>query len=97
MATARPQVEWDAGKARTNYQKHRVSFEEAATVFVDPWSITMSDPDHSEYEQRFIDIGMSNRGRLLVVVYPERSDKLRIISGRRATLAEQSNYEQSNN
>jgi len=91
----KPHFEWDAEKARLNYAKHKISFEEAATVFNDPESITQFDPDHSDQEQRFIDIGASDQGRLLVVVYTERGRNLRIISCRKATRNERSIYDQS--
>jgi uncharacterized DUF497 family protein len=86
--------EWDEEKARTNLKKHRIAFDEAATVFGDPLSITIADPDHSSEEQRFIDIGASSRGRLLVVVYTERGANIRIISCREATPAERKRYEE---
>jgi uncharacterized protein len=78
------QFEWDAQKAELNYRKHRVSFDEAKTVFNDPYSITTIDSEHSEDEDRFIDIGISAQGRLLVVVYTERNESIRIISSRNA-------------
>src|SRR3990167_5834765 len=61
------QFEWDREKAKKNYRKHRVSFDEAMTVFYDPLSATFDDPDHSVGEQRLITLGYSSRGRLLVV------------------------------
>jgi uncharacterized DUF497 family protein len=64
--------EWDEEKAAENYHKHGVSFEEGATVFHDPLSISIEDPDHSKNEQRYIDIGTSENGRILVVSYTER-------------------------
>jgi uncharacterized DUF497 family protein len=88
------QFEWNADKATSNERKHGVSFNEAATVFQDMLSITIADPLHSKYEDRFIDIGYSNRGRLLVVSYTERSTSVRIISSRPATAAERFLYEQ---
>jgi uncharacterized DUF497 family protein len=66
--------EWDPRKAASNLRKHRVSFEEAATAFGDPLSITIGDPDHSEDEQRFLLLGMSHAGRLLVVAHAERAE-----------------------
>ena len=86
--------EWDSAKAEHNLKEHGVSFEEATTVFRDPLSITIADPDHSDSEDRFIDLGMSYRGRLIVVCYTERKEKIRIISVRRATRAERKNYEE---
>ena len=72
--------EWDPAKAEVNLKEHGVSFDEATTVFRDALSITIPDPDHSDSEDRFIDIGMSHRMQLLVVSYTERQDKIRIIS-----------------
>jgi hypothetical protein len=86
--------EWDADKARGNYRKHRVSFEEGVTVFGDPFSITIDDPDHSADEQRYIDIGTSDQDRVLVVSYTERGGSIRIISCRRATRSERRRYEE---
>jgi len=75
----------------------RLSFEEGITVFYDPMSITIGDPDHSAYEQRYIDIGTSEDGRVLVVSYTERRGKIRIISCREATRSERRQYEESPN
>lgn len=86
--------EWDESKAFMNTQKRGVSFEEAATVFEDPYSLTISDEAHSEEESRFVDIGESRNGRLLVVVYTERGESIRIVSSRLATRAERRAYEQ---
>jgi uncharacterized DUF497 family protein len=85
--------EWDEQKARLNYQKHGVSFEEAVTVFTDPWAITITDSEHSDTEQRYIDIGMSDTRQVLVVVYTERGANIRLISCRHATLKERKHYE----
>jgi len=90
------EFEWDPHKAESNLKQHGVSFDDATTVFRDTLSITISDPDHSESENRFIDIGMSHRRELLVVSYTERKDKIRIVSARRATRAERKNYEETN-
>ena len=87
------QFEWDVEKAEINLKKHKIGFEEAKSVFGDPFSITVDDPDHSKAEQRFIDIGKSVSGKLLVVIYTERGNKTRIISSRKATLAERRKYE----
>jgi uncharacterized DUF497 family protein len=86
--------EWDRHKAESNLRKHGVSFEEAQTVFTDPLSITLPDPDHSEDEERFIDIGMSDNRRVLVVVYTERGQRIRLISAYKATRAERKQYEE---
>ena len=64
--------EWHEEKAQQNLKKHGISFEEAKTVFNDPLSITIADSQHSDDEERYIDIGLSNRGQLLIVVYTER-------------------------
>ena len=80
--------EWDEVKAAANRKKHQVSFDEAATVFADPFAITIPDPDHPADEQRFVDLGTSDRGRLLVVIYTERGATIRIISCRNATRSE---------
>ncbi len=85
--------EWDGEKAKKNLKKHKVSFDEATTVFIDPFSMTVSDPDHSVDEQRYIDIGSSDNGRVLVVVYAERGSSIRIISCRKATSLERKLYE----
>ena len=85
--------EWDERKAKQNIRKHGVSFEEAATVFGDQFSITIYDPLHSENEDRFVILGMSSKNRLLVVVHTERGDKIRIISARKATKKERKQYE----
>ncbi|HVM73222.1 MAG TPA: BrnT family toxin [Anaerolineales bacterium] len=86
--------EWDEKKAKANLQKHKVDFSDAKSVFGDPFSITIDDPDHSGQEQRFIDVGKSMRGNLLVVVYTERENRIRIINCRRATPAERKKYEE---
>lgn len=83
-----PIFEWDEKKEKSNFRKHRVMFAEGETVFYDPNSLTIPDPDHSIEENRFIDIGMSDKNRLLVVVYTEREDRIRIISVRKATQTE---------
>lgn len=89
----RPCFEWDEDKEKKNLQKHGVSFDEASTVFLDPLSITVADPDRSLYEQRYIDLGASEAGRVLVVVYTERGSSTRIISCRKATASERKAYE----
>jgi len=85
--------EWDLRKAAANIKKHGLSFQEATTVFGDPLSFTISDPGHSDSETRFVDLGLSHRGRLLVVSYIERGDNIRIISARCASRSEQKQYE----
>lgn len=85
--------EWDDTKAASNLRKHRVSFDEAITVFGDVKAVTFSDTDHFESEERSRTYGLSNKGRLLVVVHTERRDNVRIISARRATQYEKKIYE----
>ncbi|HEY5234078.1 MAG TPA: BrnT family toxin [Verrucomicrobiae bacterium] len=87
--------EWDASKAGSNFAKHTVSFEEAATVFGDPVSMTIPDPAHSQTEARFVILGHSHHGRLLVVVHTERGDNIRIISARLASRHERKQYEEA--
>ncbi|HTW43972.1 MAG TPA: BrnT family toxin [Acidobacteriaceae bacterium] len=86
--------EWDPRKARLNLRKHGVSFEEAATVFGDVLSVTIPDAEHSDEEQRWIMIGKSNEGNLLVVVHTESGTLVRLINARPATRAEKRQYEE---
>lgn len=86
--------EWDQKKAVENLAKHNVSFEEATTVFDDPLYVDFYDPDHSIGEHRFIIMGQSNQGRLLIVSYTERGDIIRLISARELTPAERRQYEE---
>ena len=85
--------EWDARKARSNVAKHGVSFEEASTVFGDPLSLTIPDPEHSKTEDRFVTMASAFTGKLLVVVHTDRGDNIRIISARRASRRERKSYE----
>jgi uncharacterized DUF497 family protein len=85
--------EWDPKKAASNLKDHGVSFDEATTVFGDLLALNMPDPDHSEGEQRFLVLGMSQRAALLVVSYAERPPRTRIISARPATRHERRKYE----
>ena len=87
--------EWHETKAKSNLAKHGVSFEEAATVFGDPLSVTIPDPAHSQAENRFVILGISHNQKLLVVVHTDRGDNIRIISARRASRRERINYEES--
>lgn len=89
-------IEWDNQKAKRNLSKHKVSFEEAATIFGDTLSLTIEDPLHSDDEERFVAIGESSQQRLLVVVHTERGDNIRIISARLATPHERKTYEEGN-
>ncbi len=86
--------EWDDGKAAENLRKHGVSFEEAATTFADPMSLTIDDPPHSENEERFIIMATSLRDRLLVTAFTERGEHIRLINSRRASSPELEQYEQ---
>lgn len=85
---------WDEQKALANERKHGVDFFEAQTVFGDSNSLTLLDEQHSRVEARFIELGISNRGRLLVVVYTDRETSIRLISCREATSEERRQYEQ---
>ena len=85
--------EWDSRKARSNLAKHGVGFQEASTIFGDPLSLTIPDPEHSLSEERYITVGRAFSGKLLVVVYTERGDNIRIISARRASRRERKFYE----
>jgi uncharacterized DUF497 family protein len=88
-------VEWDEGKNRLNQRKHAVSFEEAATIFLDPLEIAIEDPAHTMSEYRLISIGQSFGGRLLVVSYSERNNRIRIITARKPTRNERRAYEET--
>jgi uncharacterized DUF497 family protein len=87
--------EWDPEKARRNLAKHGLSFEEAATAFGDPLSITKFDPDHSEDEDRFVLLGASHAGRLVVVSHTHRGERIRLISARLASKRERRTYASS--
>jgi uncharacterized protein len=86
--------EWNPTKAKTNFTKHQVSFQEAATVFDDPFSVTFPDPAHSIDEERLIIIGQSRNGRLLFVSHTDRDNQTRIISAREVTRAEKRIYQE---
>ena len=88
--------EWDPEKAKRNLREHGVSFEEAATVFLDPLATTYSDPDHSNEEDREITIGYSTNQRLLFVSHVQRRNRTRIISAREATRRERKQHEEGN-
>ncbi|MEX2490420.1 MAG: BrnT family toxin [Nitrospirales bacterium] len=85
---------WDPKKAAATLKKHRVSFEEASTVFHDVLSVTGSDPDHSGEEHRFVTFGNSSQGRLLVVAHTDEGETIRIISARLVTRRERGIYEE---
>lgn len=89
------EFEWDPRKAATNLTKHQVSFEDAATVFSDPFGLIVPDPRHSSGEERFALLGLSQDCRLLAVMYAERDPAIRIISARRATRHERTIYEET--
>jgi len=88
-------IEWDEHKNQANIRKHRVSFEEAQSVFYDPLTKVASDPDHSDDEERFIALGESSAGKHLLVVhcFRDRSQTIRIISARKLTRSEKRQYE----
>lgn len=88
------EFEWNQNKAKLNLEKHGVSFEEAATVFNDPLSITFPDPDHSIRENRYVIIGVSRFGQLLVIAHTDRIEKVRLISARKVTRQERRFYEE---
>ena len=85
--------EWDGSKAASNLEKHRVSFDEAVTVFYDPLAATFDDPDPSQDEARLVTVGYSAQGRLRVVCHVERGGAVRVISARRATPRERKRHE----
>lgn len=88
------EFEWDENKAVSNFSKHGVSFDEAKTVFDDPLYVDFFDPDHSDEEERYLMVGASNRGRLLIVSYTERKKSIRVISAREVTKSEREAYEE---
>jgi len=85
---------WDRDKAAANLRKHGVAFHVAATAFAYPLSITIADPEHSIDEERWLLIGQSGVGRLVVVAHTERGDEIRIINARPATRRERQTYEE---
>lgn len=87
------EFEWDPAKAESNVEKHGVNFADAVTVFGDPPEVTIPDRDHSEGESRFLSLGCSGQGRLLVVAYPEREGRIRLITAREAAPKERRKYE----
>ena len=88
------QFEWDPAKDRLNRARHRVTFEEAASVFGDPLAWTIDDPDHSQRENRYLTTGMSGRARVVIVSHTYRAHRIRIISARLATNVERHVYEE---
>jgi len=87
--------EWDEVKAKENLLKHKVPFDEGATIFNDPFLLTYPDIDNSETEERYVNIGVSAKDRILVLIHTERRGKIRIISCRKATMLERRDYEES--
>ena len=90
------EFEWSPNKAISNLRKHRVSFEEASSVFGDVLATVYEDPDHSAHEKRYLMIGTSTNGRLLNVAFADRGQRIRIISARRLTRREKKLYEEEN-
>jgi len=88
------QFVWDRDKAAANLRKHGVDFEEAATAFGDQLSLTIRDPDHSVGEERWLLVGETSAGRLVVVAYTERGDEIRLITARSTTRRERQTYEE---
>ena len=88
--------EWDKQKASSNLKKHGVTFEDAKTVFNDPYACIFYDEWHSTQEEREIIIGYDFKNRLLLVCFTQRNQNIRIISSRLATKKERKNYEQNN-
>ena len=86
--------EWDEVKARENLKRHKVPFDEGKTIFNDPFLLTYPDIDSSEAEERYINIGLSVKNRVLVLIHTERQSKIRIISCRKATARERRHYEE---
>jgi uncharacterized protein len=86
--------EWDAEKAKVNGRKHRISFEDAATVFLDPLALTFPDPDHSSGEEREITIGRTTGQQIVFVSHCPREDRVRIIGARKTTRGERKQYEE---
>ena len=86
--------EWDPRKAKANLRKHRVSFEDAATVFLDPFAVTYPDPDHSEEEFREITVGHSAKLGVIFVYHTQRGNRVRIIGARKANGKERKQYEE---
>jgi uncharacterized DUF497 family protein len=95
MIETKKRIAWDAVKNKANEKKHKVSFEEAATVFYDPLSLTVDDPEHSVHERRLHIIGESNKGQLILVTFSAASDEIRIISAQKPTRRERKHYEES--
>ncbi|MEA1969056.1 MAG: BrnT family toxin [Thermodesulfobacteriota bacterium] len=87
-------LEWDLKKEKLNRKKHGVAFEEAATALSDPMAATGADPDHSDYEERYITFGVSAKNRILVVSHTEEGETIRLISARKTSKGERKLYEE---
>ncbi len=87
-------IVWSEKKNRQNRRKHKVDFNEAKTIFDDSLQISIKDLDHSFYENRFITIGMSEKNRLLIIAHTFQNDKIRIITARKTTRNERTDYEE---
>jgi uncharacterized DUF497 family protein len=86
--------EWDEVKAREDLKKHKVGFDEGKTIFIDPFLLTFPDIDSSETEERYVNIGLSAKDRVLVLIHTERQGRIRIISCRKAKGRERRHYEE---
>jgi uncharacterized DUF497 family protein len=86
--------EWEPEKDQQNRAEHGVSFDEASSVFGDPFTTTIDDPDHSSDEHRFLTTGYSNQQRLIIVAHTDRDERVRLISAREVTAAERHVYEE---
>ena len=86
--------EWHEAKSKENLRKHNISFDQAKSVFSDPFLLTFPDAGHSEMEERFVNIGRSPKGNVLIVIHTEREESIRIISCRKATASECKIYEE---
>jgi len=96
MAEKFLEFEWDSEKARRNLRKHSVSFQEGMMVFNDTFAISFYDDAHSKHEQRFLTLGLSDQGRVLVISHTMVGEKVRLISARKATRRERELYEKEN-
>lgn len=86
---------WDKNKAKLNLEKHKLSFEEAVTVFADQLAFIFDDEEHSRTEKRALIIGHTNKNKIIIVSFTERNQHIRIISARRATKKEKQDYEEN--
>ncbi|MDP3147858.1 MAG: BrnT family toxin [Ignavibacteria bacterium] len=86
---------WDKNKAKLNHEKHKLSFEEAVTVFADPLAFIFDDDEHSRIEKRLLIIGHTNKNKIIIVSFTERNQHIRIISARKVTTKEKQDYEEN--